>query len=169
MTEIWDIYDENRNKTGKTILRSEHPRGENEYHLAVHIWIHNDEGQWLISKRTPNKHFPLLWECTGGSVLVGEDSLSAALREVREELGITIDSSKGSLYKSIKRSVYRDFCDVWVFNYNCSINEITLQENETCDAMWASADKIAKMIKAHTFIPLDNMQYVYDLLKISRS
>ncbi|MGN0533612.1 MAG: NUDIX domain-containing protein [Eubacterium sp.] len=168
MTEIWDIYDENRNKTGKTILRSEHPRGENEYHLAVHIWIHNDKGQWLISKRTPNKHFPLLWECTGGSALAGEDSLSAALREVREELGITLDSSKGSLYKSIKRSAYCDFCDVWVFNHNCSINEITLQENETCDAMWASVDEIANMIKAHTFIPLDNMQYVYDLLKISR-
>lgn len=35
MTEIWDIYDENRNKTGKTILRSEHPRSENEYHLIA--------------------------------------------------------------------------------------------------------------------------------------
>ena len=28
MPEIWDVYDENRNKTGKTMLRSDHPRGK---------------------------------------------------------------------------------------------------------------------------------------------
>lgn len=90
MEEIWDIYDENRNLTGKTIKRAEYINKikENEYHLVVHIWIKNDNNEWLISKRTPNKHFPLLWECTGGSALAGEESLTAALREVKEELGI---------------------------------------------------------------------------------
>ena len=82
MEEIWDIYDENRNLTGKTIKRAEYINKikENEYHLVVHIWIKNDNNEWLISKRTPNKHFPLLWECTGGSALAGEESLTADLR-----------------------------------------------------------------------------------------
>lgn len=39
MPEIWDVYDENRNKTGKTMLRSDHPRGKNEYHIVVQIKI----------------------------------------------------------------------------------------------------------------------------------
>ncbi len=103
MEEIWDIYDENRNLTGKTIKRAEYINKikENEYHLVVHIWIKNDNNEWLISKRTPNKHFPLLWECTGGSALAGEESLTAALREVKEELGITLDKSRAGFIKRL--------------------------------------------------------------------
>lgn len=170
MSELWDIYDENRKPTGKTILRSDFFNRNNddysdEYHIAVHIWIKNSEGKWLISKRTPNKNYPLLWECTGGSVVAGEDSLSGALREVKEELGISLDVGKGHLYKSIKREVYHDFCDVWLFECDYDIHDVVFQEGETCDAMWASGDKILKMIHSGEFIPIDNMQYVPDLLK----
>jgi len=165
MSEIWDIYDENRNLTGKTMRRNDHPRGENEYHLAVHIWIKNKNNEWLISKRTPNKSFPLKWECTGGSAIAGEDSLTAALREVREELGISLPKERGRLYKSLKRPVYRDFCDIWLFEYDCDIKDIVLQDGETCDAMWASGEKILELIKSNQFVPLDNMQYVYEIIQ----
>lgn len=131
----------------------------------MHIWIKNSEGKWLISKRTPNKNYPLLWECTGGSVVAGEESLSGALREVREELGIELDVRKGYLYKSIKREIYNDFCDVWSFECDRDINDVVLQEGETCDAMWASGDKILEMIQSGEFISIDNMQYVPDLLR----
>ncbi|MDE5669937.1 MAG: NUDIX domain-containing protein [Eubacterium sp.] len=166
MDEIWDIYDENRNLTGKTVKRSEFQIRPNEYHIVVHIWIKNDKGEWLISKRTPNKHCPLLWECTGGSALAGEDSLTAALREVKEELGVTLNESKGILYKTYKRSIYSDFCDVWLFNHNCSIKDVVLQPEETCDAMWATVDEIQELINNDEFIPLDNLKYVYTLLGI---
>lgn len=168
MKELWDVYDENRNKTGETILREDYFKGETDmtkYHLAVHIWIKNSKGEWLISKRTPNKNFPLLWEQTGGSVLAGEDSLAGALREVKEELGITLDVNKGYLYKSLKRPVYADFCDVWIFEHDCNIADIVLQEDETCDAMWASSEKIKSLINEGKFIPLDNMQYVYEIIE----
>ena len=170
MEEIWDLYDENRNLIGKTIKRAEYKAKiqENEYHIVVHIWIKNDNNEWLISKRTPNKHSPLLWECTGGSALAGEDSLTAALREVKEELGITLDKNKGKLYKTIKRTVYSDFCDVWLFEHNCSIDDIVLQPEETCDAMWASSEKIQELIDDGKFIPLDNLKYVYELLDIRK-
>lgn len=166
MEELWDVYDESRQLTGGTVKRSEFPRNFNEYHIVVHIWIRNSNDKWLISKRTPNKHFPLLWECTGGSALAGEDSLTAALREVKEELGIRLHGKAGYLYKTIKRSVYQDFCDVWVFEHDCSIADIVLQHDETCDAMWASSDDINTMIRNGDFVPLDNMQYVFDLLKL---
>ena len=50
MPELWDIYDKNRNITGKTIARGE-LMAEDEYHLVVQVWIKNDENKWLISKR----------------------------------------------------------------------------------------------------------------------
>lgn len=146
MDELWDVYDENRILTGDTVKRSSHPRNKDEYHLVVHIWIKNKSGEWLISKRAPNKFYPLLWECTGGSALAGESSLDAALREVKEELGIDLPRGSGCLFKSFKRTVYQDFCDVYVFDYDCSIDDLTFQENETCDAMWASSKEIHRMI-----------------------
>ena len=38
------------------------------------------------------------WETTGGSALAGDDSLTAALRETKEELGIDLDPQKGVLF-----------------------------------------------------------------------
>lgn len=164
MSEIWDILDKNRNLTGKTILRSEFPNNSEEYHLVVHIWIKNKNKEWLISKRTANKREPLLWEFTGGSVLAGENSLNGALREVKEELGIDLNKEKGTLYKSFRRDGYQDFCDVWIFEHECDINDVVLQEDETCDAMWATNQTIRDMIAEGSFIRLDNIKYAYDLI-----
>lgn len=69
------------------------------------------------------------------------------------------------LYKSIKREIYNDFCDVWLFECDCDINDVVLQEGETCDAMWASGNEILEMIQSGEFIPIDNMEYVPDLLR----
>ena len=90
MSELWDIYDINRKPTGRTVERGK-PMKSGEYHIVVNVWIRNSKGEWLISKRTPNKHFPLLWEPTGGSAVSGESSFDAAIRETREELGVELD------------------------------------------------------------------------------
>jgi 8-oxo-dGTP diphosphatase len=69
--ELWDIYDKNRQKTGKIHERGK-PISEGDYHLVVQVWIRNSKGEYLISKRHPNKPHPNLWECPGGSVLKDE-------------------------------------------------------------------------------------------------
>ena len=67
-------------------------------HLVVHVWIRNSKGEYLVSQRSANRPVnPLLWECVGGSVLKGEDSLTAALREVKEEIGLDLSQSSGRL------------------------------------------------------------------------
>ena len=89
MAEIWDLYDAERRRTGKTMMRGEPvPRGF--YTLSVSVWLTNGRGEYLLSKRHPAKKFPNLWECTGGGALAGEESLEAGVREVREELGIVL-------------------------------------------------------------------------------
>ena len=44
--EIVDIYDGKKNKTGKTVERSEKPI-LGEYRLSIHIWITNSKGEIL--------------------------------------------------------------------------------------------------------------------------
>ena len=56
MEEIIDIYDRNRNKTGRTIIRrSGSTLSKNEYVIAVHCWIVNSNGNILLTQRTLNK------------------------------------------------------------------------------------------------------------------
>ena len=63
--------------------------GPGEYHMAVIVVIVNSRGEVLLTRRAKEKDLcPGWWENTGGSVLAGETSLEAILRELREETGI---------------------------------------------------------------------------------
>jgi isopentenyldiphosphate isomerase len=168
LSELWDVLDENRNKTGRL-----HERGKqmqkDEYHLVVHVWIVNDKNEFLISKRTPNKSYPNMWECTGGSAIAGDDSLATAIKEVEEELGIILNPQNGFLFKQYKRCCEEcgggDFVDVWIFRQNVDILSVVLQPNETCDVMWATKEQIDFMIEEKTFIGRELYSYIDELTK----
>lgn len=87
--EYWDLYDYKGNKKDKIALRGTKLNND-EFHLVINAWIMNDKGEFLITQRNANKSHPLMWECTGGSALLGESSLQAAIREVKEELNIDV-------------------------------------------------------------------------------
>jgi len=76
--EVWDLYDKNRQKTNKRHVRGTALAAE-DYHIVVHVWIRNNKGEFLLTKRHPNKHYPHLWECPGGSIVTGESSLDGAI------------------------------------------------------------------------------------------
>ena len=88
MAELWDLYDKDRNPLHRTHQRGL-PLAPGEYHLAVIVVIVNHRGEVLLTRRAKEKDLcPGWWENTGGSVLAGETSLEAILRELREETGI---------------------------------------------------------------------------------
>ena len=89
MAEYWDIFDMDRRSTGRQHLRGT-PMADGDYHLVVNIWVVNSAGQVLLTQRHPDIPFGLKWACTGGSAITGEDTLTAALRETREEIGLEI-------------------------------------------------------------------------------
>lgn len=169
--EIWDVYDENRNLTGRYIERGRPRWQKGNYHLVVHVWKRNAKGEWLIDRRTPRKTDNMggLWETTGGSAVAGDSSLDAALREAKEELGLTLLPESGHLFHTyINKGFngYTGFIDVWVFDCDCSLEDIVLQESETCDVMWASGDKIKEMIENGEFIGYEIYPYLDKLLGI---
>ena len=156
--ELWDVYDEKRRLTGRTHRRGD-PLEKGERHLVVHVWLLNSQGQFLLTKRTPNKTFPDMWESTGGSALAGEDSLSAALREVREETGLRPEPEKGQRLISLKRRDY--FCDVWLFEQDFSLEDVVLQEGETCGACYAGREEILEMLREKSFVPYEYLDELF--------
>lgn len=150
MPELWDLYTKYREKTGKEQVRGE-PIPEGYYHLVVHVWIRNRQGQYLISQRSASRPtHPLLWECVGGSVLKGESSLDGAVREVKEEVGITLDPSAGKrVFTKIRNAadgkLFQDILDVWLFSCDGlpQLNQATTDEVAACK--WMNASEIKQL------------------------
>lgn len=154
--ELWDLYTSGRRKTGRTHVRGE-ALPEGGFHLVVHVWLKNSRGQYLISQRAADRPtFPLMWECTGGSVVAGEDSLAGALREVREELGVDLPPEQGRLVFSRVRDWvdgerFGDIVDVWEFPYEGQAR-LDRAEGEVCGARWADKEEIARMLAEGRFV-----------------
>ena len=172
--ELWDILDAKGQKTGRLHVRGE-PMAAGDYHLIVQVWKRNTGGEWLINKRSFRYGYSNTdgkWETTGGCAVTGDNSLSAALRETKEELGIDLDADKGKMWKRMTgrgRNGHSYFVDVWIFEHNCTIEDIKLQENETTAAMWASTEKILEMMAADEFLGDEFYPYFKELVDSYRS
>ena len=150
--ELWDLYTEDRQPTGLTMVRgSEHPEGY--YRLVVHVCIFNSRGQMLIQQRQPFKDgWPNMWDVSvGGSVVAGESSREAAEREVAEELGLQI--SLEGIRPALTISFKEGFDDNYVVVRDVKDEEITLQPEEVQAYKWADEAEILKMIEDGEFIP----------------
>lgn len=162
MPELFDIYDRHRVFTGRRAQRGT-PLSPGEYRIAVQVWIGNGSGQWLISRRAPGKRFPGKWEPTGGCVLAGEDSLQAAVREAKEELGIVLKPESGVLFASFLSDVPSwenpGFLDVWMFQADIPAENLVLQPEEVSEARWAAADDIRRMIDSGAFVPCETYAF----------
>ena len=155
--EIWDLYDANRNIIGEHTRGEELPKGA--YHLVVHVWIKNENGHYLVSQRSETRPtFPLMWECVGGSVLKGENSLQGALRETKEEVGVDLSVENGKLLFSNMRN--DDIVDVWLFEYNGDISLDNATTDEVRQVKWMSRNEIQKLKEDNTFV--STLYYFFD-------
>ena len=93
--ELWDIYDKNKNRTGRTMKRNDWCLKDDEYHLTVLGVVCREDGKFLITKRAMDKAWaPGWWEVSGGAAMAGEESIDAVRREVLEETGLDVTKGK---------------------------------------------------------------------------
>ena len=154
VAELWDIYDINKKKIGRTAERDVYQFKEGEYHIVVTGIIMNSKNEILISKRAKYKKFGLMWECNGGSILAGETSLEGIIRELKEELGIEFSKKEAILLKEIRKDeIPPDFKDLWLFRRNIDINEITFLDGESIDVKWVTIEEFIRMYENKEIIP----------------
>lgn len=153
--ELWDVYNKNREKTGKEIDKySSQGLQDGEYHLVVEAIIINTKGEVLLCKRAEFKpKYPLMWECSGGSAKKGETSLQAILRELQEEIGIKFREDEAIFYKTLRDDDERDFKDIWIFKKDIDLEELSFTDNEVIDAKWATIDEFETMLKNNEIVP----------------
>ncbi len=92
--ELIDVLDENGIKTGKILTRKQvHEQGL--WHRIIVIAIINEKNEILIQQRSANKDKnPNMWDISvTGHLSAGQDSLTAATREISEEVSVSLGYS----------------------------------------------------------------------------
>ncbi len=151
--ELFDVLNENGEQTEKTKRRGDIHR-DGDWHASVHIWIARRRlggMEFLLQKRAEDKDsFPGCFDAAStGHIDAGEDPITSAIRELREEVGIKARPSE--LVLLFKRKVSDDnifhgkrFINnelKWVFLYKGTLPEsaINYEQAEISSVCWQSA------------------------------
>ena len=163
MEERWDIYDKNKQLTGRTMKRNDWTLKDDEYHLTVLGVIRRSDGKFLITKRVMTKAWaPGWWEVSGGAAQAGEASYDAVLREVKEETGLDVKDAEGGYMFTYKRENPGEgdnyFVDVYRFTLDIDDSDVNFQEAEIDGYMFASIDEIKVFAQEGIFLHYDSIK-----------
>lgn len=171
MDEFIDILTSTGEFTGETCLKSEaHLKGF--YHQTVHVWFYTDDKQILLQKRASvKKVFPNCWDVSvAGHIGSGEKIESAAIREVKEEIGI--DINEADLFKIGLRKdkivhsngiLDNEFKHLFLCKLTKAISELTMLVGEVDDLQLFDISILKDTIKHGSFM-VPNINHYYDFI-----
>lgn len=166
--ELWDIYDENKQRTGRTMKKNDWCLKDGEYHLTVLGVVARKDGKFLITKRVMTKSWaPGWWEVSGGAAQAGEDSKDAVMREIKEETGLDVANWDGGYLFSYKRENPGEgdnyFVDIYRFIGDFSEEDVHPQETETDGFKLATLEEIEEFARQGIFLHYDSIKNAFDL------
>jgi isopentenyldiphosphate isomerase len=171
MDEILDILSADGTPTGTTALKSEaHFQGL--YHQTVHIWFFTDDLKILLQKRASVKEiFPNLWDVSvAGHIGAGEKIETAAIREVKEEIGLSILAENLVKIGLRKDEIVHpngildnEFKHLFLCKLDKTISELTRQPEEVDDLQLFDIAILKKSEKHGSFM-VPNFNNYYDFI-----
>lgn len=165
--EYWDIYDSNKQPTGRTMLRNDWTMQPGDYHLTVLGVIRRPDGRFLITQRVMSKSWAAgWWEVSGGGVQAGETSEEAVRREVLEETGLDVVNAAGGYVFTYRRDNPKErdnyFVDVYRFDMDVSEADVKIQQEEAMGLKFADLNEIRKLAEEGVFLHYDSIKQVFE-------
>ena len=166
--ELLDVLDENGIKTGEICSRREvHKRGL--WHRIIVVAIINEKNEILIQQRSDNKDKnPGMWDISvTGHLAAGQDSLTAATREISEEVSVSLGYSvevKDFRFmfsyrkeEQVSKDHYdRQFYDFFILRQSGLRTEnIRFQESEVQDIKFVNINELNQMREENLLVPRD--------------
>ncbi|MDO5971812.1 NUDIX domain-containing protein [Flavivirga aquimarina] len=179
MDEYIDIVTKEGKPTGKSELKTIiHQKGL--YHNTAHIWFYTKNGEILLSQRAAKKTIcPLMWDISvAGHVDTGETIKQAAVRETKEEIGLSIsenDLKKIGVFECFQTYSHdiidNEFHNTFICELKVTISQLTPQEEEVEALKLVSFANFKELIKnignnGNHFIPSNKSYYELVLQKI---
>lgn len=171
--EYVEIWNSDGQPTGNSSLKDEaHQNGW--FHPTVHVWFYTSTPALLLQKRSLSKQtFPGFWDVSvAGHVSYGESILEAALREVKEEIGLDIQPENLQLL-DIRKNTNRfkngiidcEFQHVFLVKLETTISQLHIQESEVDAVQLFSFEELQNCMtqKAplYNIVPADMSYYQF--------
>ncbi len=161
--EYWDIYDVNKQVTGRKMKRNDWHMQPGDYHLTVLALVCDETGRILITQRKADKEWAALkWEIPGGGVRAGETSQQAVLREVAEETGLHFTADQAQLihtYRSDSPAEQNNyFVDIYRFQAPFTEKDVTIQADEVESFKLATPDEIRALGAQDDFLHFKRLE-----------
>lgn len=155
--ELLDVYDSNGNPTGRIIVRGDKNAilNENEHIALSVIFIENDKGEFLIQKTSKEKGGE--FSSTGGHVDSGETPLEAIKREVKEEIGINVDSDYIEEYGFL--SYDKPLRYIFYLKKNIDISSVKIQKEEVEYVKYMSISEINDLIETNQMLRSHSLMF----------
>jgi len=154
--EYIDIIDKKTGqRTGTRKAKSEiHKNGD--WHRTVHIWIINSREEVLLQRRSEKmENYPNYWDISvAGHISSGENSTTAALREIKEEIGLDLSVTKLKMIGEVSyqlvlnNGTYLDNerSDIYLVKIDLDIDKLKLQKDEIKGLRWITIPKLKNWV-----------------------
>ncbi len=175
MKEILNIVDENDKIIGQDIRTNVHKKGLR--HREIWVWLYNDQGEILFQLRPKDAETRpgLLDASAGGHVDLDNDYEQAAVREIKEELGLDLKpedlifiAKRHSRVIHEETNIINDkFKKVFAYKFNDSIDKLMEKTQEAAGFEWWPIEKVLNMPEEEKkkFVPTIFKDYNQDLFR----
>ncbi|MDO4621709.1 MAG: NUDIX hydrolase [Eubacteriales bacterium] len=165
--EYFDIYNDKKEKTGRTLPRKGSFLKEGEYQLIVLAIIERPDHRFLITQRSLDKKWAAgVWEVSGGGVHAGESSFEAVCREVQEETGLDVSKAEGRcVYTYSNVDLERGdnyFVDIYHFHMDFTDADVIIQESEAIAYRIADWKEITELFNSAGFMHYERILQAFD-------
>lgn len=181
MPELIDVLDENGIKTGQIATREVVHR-DGLWHRVIIVAIINDKNEILLQQRSHNKEKnPDMWDISAaGHISAGQDSLSAAAREINEEvsvdLGRYVDISDFRYmfsYRAMEEYangiIEKQFYDFFILRQpHLALEKVKMQESEVQAVKLCTMSELRTLIENNELVKRDAVyaaleEYIFNM------
>ena len=146
--ELLDLYDDKGKKLNKTVERGQKfDKGNIMLSIA---FIKNSDNKYLIQKTSKEKGEK--YSSTGGHVTHEENGLTTIIREIKEELGLNINTNELKFISLVKHPTGPCLINLYLLEKDIYIEKLKLQEEEVESVSWLTEEEILSLIKENRFL-----------------
>ena len=153
--ELFDLYTVDGQRLGKTVEKAAlYESGA--YWMGVHMYLYDSKGRFLLQKRSEHKSvLPGIWDTHMGHVAAGETGREAALRELKEELGVEFEPESLVQITRVVWEELHSLLDLFFVRADLDESTLTLQAEEVTDVKWVSKEEMTEFVRSMDYRPAE--------------
>ncbi|WP_455663127.1 NUDIX hydrolase [Pradoshia sp.] len=133
-TEVLKIFDEQGARIGSVTRKEAHEKGL--WHETFHVYFTDGNDIYLQKRSSVKKGFPRLFDITAAGHLLVQETVQDGVREIEEELGITVKFEELAYLGEIRNIIQTDemidkeFSHVFLYECEKPMESFVLQPEE---------------------------------------